>query len=90
MMLQFTCDSLSGLAKMLREKYDVRSKMIVRNFPDADLLMKEYEIIRINRLIVRHRRRCPHCKFQGSFVGSAVMRPRPITAELESFTATQA
>ena len=89
-MLQFTCDSLSGLARMLRDKYDVRSKMIVRNFPDAALLLEEYEIIRINRLITRHRRRCPQCKFQGSFVASGVKRLRPMTAKLESFGATQA
>jgi hypothetical protein len=89
-MLQFTCDSLSGLAKMLREKYDLRSKMIVRNFPDADLLMEEYEIIRINRLITRHRRRCPHCKFQGSFVASGVRRSEPVTAELQSLSSAPA
>jgi hypothetical protein len=90
MMQQFTCDSLSGLAKMLREKYDIRSKMIVRNFSDADLLVEEYEIIRINRLMLRHRRRCPRCQLQGSFAGSAVMRTRPITADLEPFSAAQA
>jgi hypothetical protein len=89
-MLRFTCDSLSGLAQMLRAKYDVRSKMIVRNFPDADLLAEEYEIIRINRLITRHRRRCPHCKFQGTFVASGVRHSEPLTSELQSLSSAQA
>jgi hypothetical protein len=61
-MLHFPCASLSNLAKSLREKYAVRSKMIVRNFPDSNLLAAEYEIIRVNRMITRHRRRCPNCK----------------------------
>jgi hypothetical protein len=89
MMLQFTCTPLSGLAKLLREKYDIRSKMIVRNFSDSDLLVEEYEIIRINRLITRHRRRCPHCKLQGSFItGTARLQKSGVT-ESVSFSSTQ-
>jgi hypothetical protein len=68
MMPQFLCASLSSLTKLLRERYDVRSKMILRNFPDEELSMAEYEIIRINRLIARHRRRCSHCKARESLM----------------------
>src|ERR1700722_7002462 len=45
-MPQFLCASLNSLAKLLRERYDARSNMVLRNFPDQDLLMAEYEIIR--------------------------------------------
>jgi hypothetical protein len=66
MMPQFLCASLSSLAKLLRERHDMRSKMILRNFPDEDLLTAEYEIIRIIGSIARHRRRCSHCKVRES------------------------
>jgi hypothetical protein len=80
-MLQLTCTSLNDLAKLLREKYDVRSKMIVRNFSDSCLLMEEYEIIRINRLIMRHRRRCSHCKLQQDLAATGVKHLRSILRE---------
>src|SRR5216684_754372 len=63
-MLHFPCVSLSNLSKMLGEKYDMRNKMIGRSFSDPDLLAIENEIIRINKLITSHRRRCRHCKLR--------------------------
>jgi len=65
-MLHFPCISLSNLSKMLAEKYDVRNKMMVRGFSDQDLLAVENEIIRMNKLITSHRRRCRHCKLRES------------------------
>jgi hypothetical protein len=65
-MLHFPCVSLSNLSKMLGEKYDIRNKMMVRSFSDPDLLEVENEIIRINKLITSHRRRCRHCKLRES------------------------
>jgi hypothetical protein len=61
-MLRFACPKLKDLATTLREKYDLRSKMILRNGSDADMLRVEYELIHIHRTIARHRRNCAHCK----------------------------
>jgi len=83
-MSQFQCPLLSNLARLLREKYDVRQKMILRAFPDRDLLRSEYEIIRIQRLITRHRRHCPSCELReglGSVPG-ARLRPFPEEAPI--------
>jgi len=47
-------------------QFDIRNKMMVRSFSDPDLLEVEDEIIRINKLIASHRRRCRHCKLRES------------------------
>jgi hypothetical protein len=60
-MLQSTCPQLRGTAKLLREKYDLRFALIVRNATADELRHAEAEIIRVNRMIANHRRRCPHC-----------------------------
>jgi non-homologous end joining protein Ku len=73
-MPQFLCASLSSLTKQLLERYDVRSKMILRNLPDAELSMAEREIIRINRLITRHRRQCSQCKARESLLKFSLPR----------------
>jgi hypothetical protein len=52
---------LKDLATTMREKYDLRSKMILRNGSDADMLKVEYDLIHIHRTIARHRRNCAHC-----------------------------
>jgi hypothetical protein len=36
--------------------------MILRNGSDRDMLKLEYELVRINRTIARHRRNCFQCK----------------------------
>jgi hypothetical protein len=61
-MLRFACPKLKDLATAMREKYDVRNKMILRNGSDADMLKMEYDLIHIHRSIARHRRNCAHCK----------------------------
>jgi hypothetical protein len=53
---------LKDLATAMREKYNLRSKMILRNGSDADMLKVEYDLIHIHRTIARHRRNCAHCK----------------------------
>ena len=63
-MLRFPCPHLSNIALLLREQYDARFKMILRAFPDDDLLKSEYEIIRLQRVMTRHRRRCAQCKLR--------------------------
>jgi hypothetical protein len=61
-MLRFACPKLKDLATRMREKYDLRNKMILRNGSDADMLKVEYDLIHIHRIIARHRRNCNHCK----------------------------
>jgi hypothetical protein len=46
----------------MRETYDVRSKLILRNGSDMELLKVDYDLIRIHRVIGRHRRYCSQCK----------------------------
>jgi hypothetical protein len=84
-MPQFLCASLNSLAQLLRERYDVRSKMILRNVPTEDLLMAEYEIIRINRLISRHRRRCSHCKARENLMTLSPHRLKSLAVETPRF-----
>jgi hypothetical protein len=85
-MLRFPCGSLRSLAKLLRERYDARNKMVIRNFSDPEMLAIEYEIIRINKLITRHRRRCPHCKVQESLVTLNPKRIRSLSPETPYFS----
>lgn len=66
-MLRFACPKLKDLATAMREKYNVRSKMILRNSSDADMLKVEYDLVHIHRSIARHRRNCSHCKSQPTF-----------------------
>jgi hypothetical protein len=61
-MLRFACPKLKDLATTMREKYDVRNKMILRNSSDADMLKVEDELIHIHRTMARHRRTCGQCK----------------------------
>lgn len=69
----------------MREKYDVRNRMIVCGFPNTNLLRAEYDLIRIQRIITRHRRRCENCKLQDSFSTLIPMRLRPLPGEAPIF-----
>jgi hypothetical protein len=60
-MLQATCPQLKGIAKLLRKKYDLQFALMVGNASDDELRHAEAEVIRVNRMIANHRRRCPHC-----------------------------
>ena len=84
-MPQFQCPLLSDLARILREQYDLRQKMILRAFPDSDLLRSEYEIVRIQRLITRHRRHCPSCELRESHVTLPAVRLGPFPGEAPIF-----
>lgn len=61
-MLRFACPKLKNLATAMRQKYDLRGKMILRNGSDAEMLKVEYDLIHLHRTIARHRRNCTHCK----------------------------
>lgn len=80
-MLRFACPKLKDLATAMREKYNVRSKMILRNSSDADMLKVEYDLIHIHRSIARHRRNCSHCKPQPAFGRLAPTNMRQLTGE---------
>jgi hypothetical protein len=51
------CASLGSLAKVLLEKYDMRSDLMFRN-----RLAVETEIVLTNKLITNHRHSCCKCK----------------------------
>jgi hypothetical protein len=61
-MLRFACPKLKDLATAMRQKYDLRGKMILRNGSDADMLKLEYDLVHLHRTIARHRRNCTYCK----------------------------
>ena len=81
-MLQSTCPQLRGIAKLLREKYDLRFSSIVRNASADELRHAEAEVIRVNRMIANHRRRCPHCT--SVFTPVTLVRPRSLVLDATS------
>jgi hypothetical protein len=80
-MLRFACPKLKDLATTMREKYDLRSKMILRNGSDADMLRVEYDLIQIHRTIARHRRNCTHCQPRPNYARPAPTRLRQLPGE---------
>ena len=85
MMLLSTCAQLKSLSTLLREKYDVRNKNIARGFRDTNLLTAEFEIIRVQKVITRHRRRCSYCKVHETSALGADIRLRPLPSEAPYF-----
>ena len=80
-MLLSTSAQWKSLSTLLREKYDVRNKIIARGFPDTNLLKAEFEIIRVQKIITRHRRRCSYCKLHETSAVIADIRLRPLPSE---------
>lgn len=66
-MLLSLCAQLKILSTLLHEKYEVRNKILARGYADSSLLQAELEIIRVQKLITRHRRRCSQCRLKQSF-----------------------
>jgi hypothetical protein len=85
MMLLSTCAQLKSLSTLLREKYDVRNKIIARGCPDTNLLEAEFEIIRVQKIITRHRRRCSYCKLHETSAAISDIRLRPLPSEAPYF-----
>jgi hypothetical protein len=81
-MLFSTCAQLKSLSTLLREKYDVRNKIIARGYPDTNLLKAEFDIIRVQRILTRHLRRCSYCKLHetSAVVADVPLRPLPSEA----------
>jgi hypothetical protein len=80
-MLRFACPKLKDLTTTMREKYDLRSKMILRNGSDADMLKLEYDLIQIHRTIARHRRNCANCVPHATSARPASMGPGRLPGE---------
>ena len=80
-MLRFACPKLKDLATTMREKYDLRSKMILRNGSDGDMLKVEYDLIHIHRSIARHRRNCSYCEPRLNSARPATPRLRQLPDE---------
>lgn len=81
MLLVSPCAQLKSLSTLLREKYDERNKIIARGYADTSLLKAELEIIRVQKIITRHRRLCPHCKLNENSVFAANARLKPLPSE---------
>jgi hypothetical protein len=81
MLLVSPCAQLKSLSTLLREKYDERNKIIARGYADTSLLKAELEIIRVQKIITRHRRLCPHCKLNENSVVAANARLKPLPSE---------
>lgn len=73
-MLRATCPKIILFARLLRAKYDSHYSLIARNAPDIEIRHAEAEVFRVNRLLVSHRRKCPHCTQN---VTMPIRRPRP-------------
>jgi hypothetical protein len=80
-MLTTWCPLLSKEAKCLRDLYDMQHKLMGRDASGSELRAVEYKLIRIHRIIKRHRTRCPQCNLNDRFMTSATMRLRPLPSE---------
>jgi hypothetical protein len=72
-MLTIRCSSLDKNAKLLREMYERRDRLIARAGSASELRAAECDLIRMHRIIKRHRTRCPQCKLNGGFNGAPLL-----------------
>jgi hypothetical protein len=79
-MLRTRCPWLSDLSKLLQEKYQLRNESLAHNRSE-DLMKAECDLIRVQKVITRHRLRCATCKSQDSRATAAVIRPRLVPRE---------
>lgn len=56
------CPGLGNLGKLLREKYNLSNEMIRRAHSVKDFAKAKNDIMVVQKLITRHRLRCPQCK----------------------------
>ena len=83
-MFQPHCPKLSALAKLLREKYNVRLALLARDAFDEERLRADPDVLRINRHIGSHLRRCAQCTPTSSFSIDTPLPHRPIQLDLTS------
>ncbi len=61
-LLRSTCPSLNRLAELMQGVYRVRELMIANPSARVALLSVQIDLLRVQKLITRHRATCPHCK----------------------------
>jgi hypothetical protein len=79
-MLTIRCSLLNKDAKLLRDMYDKRDLLIARGSA-SELKAAEYDLIRMHRIVKRHRTRCPQCRLNDGFMTGSQMRPKPLLGE---------
>jgi hypothetical protein len=80
-MLPIRCSLLNKNAKLLRDMYDKRDLLIARGGSASELKAAEYDLIRMHRIVKRHRTRCPQCTLNDGFMTGSQMRPKPLFGE---------
>lgn len=75
-MLSSRCVWLEKNGKLLFEKFAARNKLIGQPDLASDLLLAEYDLIRLNRILKRHRRTCQIC-LSNERTSPASLRPLP-------------
>jgi hypothetical protein len=80
-MLTIHCPLRDKNAKVLREMYDKRDQLIARGGSAVELKAAEYDLIRMHRIVKRHRARCPRCRLNDGFMTGFAMRPKPLFGE---------
>lgn len=80
-MLTIRCSLLNKNAKLLRDMYDKRDQLIARGGSDSELKAAEYDLIRMHRIVKRHRTRCPQCRLNDGSAMDSQMRPKPLLGE---------
>lgn len=61
-MLPISCAQLKTLSKRLLELNEARNRTILLPHSDVDQIRADDAVIRTQRLISSHRRRCPQCR----------------------------
>ena len=83
-----TCSLLGEQAAHLRDLYDMQHKLMSRDGSALELRAVEFDLIRMHRIIKRHRMRCPQCKLNDRFTfpmhSDVRLRPLPSEAPLLS------
>jgi hypothetical protein len=80
-MLSLRCVWLEMNGKLLLEKFAARNKLIGQPDLASDLLVAEYDVIRLNRILKRHRRTC-RIRISNERTSPASLRPLPGEAPL--------
>jgi hypothetical protein len=70
------CVWLEDNGKLLLDKFTKRNELVGKPSLSSDLMLVEYDLIRLNRIIKRHRRTCKIC-ISNERISPASLRPLP-------------
>jgi hypothetical protein len=76
------CTWLAKNAELYLRKLDKRNGMAGRPSTDSDLRFAEYELIRLTRIIIKHRRSCGKCRLNFSALAAEQRTFRPLSSEI--------